>query len=365
VSEEDRVISAVAEGVELVIPADFNGATDLRDDIERLALGQYVKAGLGFELRDPKRRGAGDFSVFPVDDSALKAGPELEALAAQSDPAKLFASLRERFPGALIQANIPLDPEYGYLARHGYDVQRGGLFYASFDDSYSPNYDLVEVMRGRTTKKDSLEAMLEPWHQLILSGDSAKRFGGGSAAKSIHGEELGYPRLYVKSSTDDPAKIDLDEIAANIRRGAVILTSGPFLDFKLMDAGPGDWGQPGEDGLLYYETIAEAPEWIQIHRVSGEKEGFFFNRALVINRGDPIQYPPPNEHGRVRRLKALRDWCGYMTAEGTETMEPVLARMSPDPLDAPVPLAVSGPVFYDEDKDGKYTPPPPTRRHRN
>jgi hypothetical protein len=366
VSEEDRVISAVAEGVELIIPTDYNVVTDLRDDINLLGLGDYIQAGLGFEIRDPKRQNAADFSVFPIDFApAAQLQPKIDALVAETDPKQAFAAVRRDFPGALLQVNRPLDPDRGYFIRHGYQAKRGGLFYVEFDDSYSDNYDLIEVMRGRPTASQKLEDLLEPWHQLILSGDVTKRFGGGSASGGIHGDEVGYPRLYVKSSTDDPAKIDLREIAENIRKGAVILTSGPFLDFTVMDQGPGNWTKPGDDGFLYYDMKASAPAWLKVQAVSAEKEGHFFTRAYVMTPGDPIQYPPPNEGDRVRRIKTLRDWCAIMTAEGTETMEPVLARVSPDPLDAPVPLAVTGPIFFDEDADGKYTPPPPTRRHRN
>jgi hypothetical protein len=366
VSEEDRLIAAVAEGVELIIPGDFNHVTDLRDDIERLQLGDRIKAGLGVVLRDPKRRGDGEFGVFPLLAEPLDAAPDaLAALAAEPDPATLFAALRERFPGALIQANRPLDPEYGYLARHGYAATRGALFYAEFDASYSKNYDLLEVMRGRQTAATKLDDLMEPWHQLILTGDDGKRFNGGSASRTLHGEETGYPRLYVKSSTDDPAKIDLAEIAENVRRGAVILTTGPFLDLKVFDAGPGEKCQLGDDNFLYYDIQAFAPVWMPIVRVSVDKEGHFFARPFIIERGDKSrQYPEPLARDRVRRVRPLRDWCVTLSAEGLETMEPVLSRQSPSMGDIPLARAISGPVFFDYDLDGKYTPPPPSRRHR-
>lgn len=76
-------------------------------------------------------------------------------------------------------------------------------------------------------------------------------------------------------------------------------------------------------------------------------------------RGKPTSLParaidkPTHWRGSVD-LRIDRDSYVLVIVRGEDSLEPVLARIPDHP--APLPMAVTNPIFLDRDGDGKYTP---------
>ena len=67
------------------------------------------------------------------------------------------------------------------------------------------------------------------WLQILNQGH--KVWGiAVSDAHTVHGNGAGGWRTYVKSSTDEPDKIDWRELVRNSKAGQMILTNGPYLE---------------------------------------------------------------------------------------------------------------------------------------
>jgi hypothetical protein len=365
VSLKARLMSAVAEGVEFLIITDENTLTDPRPMIDELGLQDRLRVAGGIQFRDYKRQMPGVFSVFPVPFNTPKEKVEkvAEAVTQMESPDEIFKLLRKEFTGALIQIDDPIDPETGYLTRMGYEYKAQYAIYTQWDEKYSTNYDLIQLMHGREMKIDDWEQRLEAWHQVVLTGHDKARYTAGSASKGVYGEETGYPRTYIEAGTDDPAKLDINELMRSLKRGAVVASMGPFIDLKVDDARPGSFQKAKDDGFAYFDEIKVlAPKWQLVNTVSFDREGSFANRAFVVKPGFPQQYPTPYDTHSIRRIRIRRDTYIQIQAEAVQTMAPVLAKVSPLDREVPVPRAITGPIFLDYDGDGQYTPPIPSRR---
>ena len=85
-------------------------------------------------------------------------------------------------------------------------------------------------------------------------------------AHSVYGNGVGGWRTYVKSSTDDPAKIDWREMSREAKAGHMILSSGPYLDVSAGD------GAIAGDSIQHSPTLpinieVQCTDWLDIDRV--------------------------------------------------------------------------------------------------
>ena len=74
--------------------------------------------------------------------------------------------------------------------------------------------------------------MLLDWFNLLNRGHRYAAVGN-SDSHSVYGNYAGYPRNFVRSSTDDPGAIQPTDVAAVLRKRQVFTTLGPFVDFSV------------------------------------------------------------------------------------------------------------------------------------
>ncbi|MCX7765142.1 MAG: hypothetical protein N2246_00325 [Candidatus Sumerlaeia bacterium] len=90
VTQKDRVIAAVCEGVEWLVTGDTNVATDLQQAINELGLNKWIKATPGVNLEFDSPSAPGNFLIFPADQKAVETiVPKLEELT-KWQPKKIF-----------------------------------------------------------------------------------------------------------------------------------------------------------------------------------------------------------------------------------------------------------------------------------
>ncbi len=236
---------------------------------------------------------------------------------------------------------------------------------------------------------EPIKGMTDDWLRMIDHG-IYKTGVGASDAHSLAYYELGVPRTYLRSRSDDPVGIDIHEIVHDYKTGKAFATYGPFVDFTIDGLGPGEVVDArGAGGRVELRLRVQSPEWFDVSRVEIYRNGYLEH----VFDGDEI--PVPNEAVvnldlRIP-LRIEEDSWFVVFAMGLRgrTLRPVYG--SPDlppiyisdifsgafagvPIPLPetllffklpvyyptMPLAVTNPVFVDVDgeKDGCLITPP-------
>ncbi|HZL89748.1 MAG TPA: CehA/McbA family metallohydrolase [Pirellulaceae bacterium] len=194
------------------------------------------------------------------------------------------------------------------------------------------------------------------WMQLINLGYRHTGVINTDAHYNFHGSG-GY-RNYIKSSSDDPAKIDTLEMVHSSQHGHLVMTTGPFLDVKLRPA-PADseraFAIPG-DGVVArgrrctLSIRVQCPNWFDINRV----QVFLSGRpakALNFSR---------RENGELFKSGVVKFDQTMPLALESDTHIIVaaigegltLGRVMGPQWGSQPPCAVANPIFVDVDGDG-------------
>jgi hypothetical protein len=176
-------------------------------------------------------------------------------------------------------------------------------------------------------------------------------------------ENAGFGRSFVKSSTDDPAAIDEDELTVNVKAMNLSGTSGPFIRFSVEDDNLMD-KQMGETAVSTGKKVVikirvEAAPWIPVEEVRiyrncdlietrAIKSSKVLGKVLRFNQALPIEGIDADSFITVEasvRIDGDGDPITPGLLETVQTIEPGV-----------VPLGFTNPVFVDRDGDG-YVPP--------
>lgn len=231
VTLEDRVIALVAEGVRYAVPTDHNHVTDYAPAV--LSLGAELGTIPGVEITTWEPA-FGHFNAFPFPlDPALPANGAPSFLGLT--PSGLFAALRERAPGAIVQVNHPrLEPGIGYFDQVGFDPITGEA-----SGPYSGEFDTLEVWNGfDLARPANTERNLAEWIAMLARGQRVVATGN-SDSHTVRTEWAGYPRtyVYVEGGVENPLEpIVASADATATDAGAASLDAGAPLD-AAVDAG--------------------------------------------------------------------------------------------------------------------------------
>jgi hypothetical protein len=165
--------------------------------------------------------------------------------------------------------------------------------------------------------------------------------------------ESGFVRNYLKSPTDDPARIQTLNIVRAAEQGNVIMTTGPFLEV-LLEAGDAK-GTAGDDvavpqGKAVLHVRVQCPNWFDIDRVQVLLNGRPAERFNFTRFATPQRFAS----GVVKfhqelPLQLQSDTHVIVAALGEKsTLGPV---MGPT-WGKLMPIAVSNPIYADVDGGG-------------
>src|SRR5205085_8897988 len=127
------------------------------------------------------------------------------------DPATLFARAAAQVPEGILQLNHPrLDRFGGYLEAIGYDAAAGRAERSPADLGFPAAHDLpidrfqaMEVFNG--IDADHADLAYADWVSFVNLG-LTPTMTGNSDSHSL-GRVAGFPRNYVRSEIDDPARL--------------------------------------------------------------------------------------------------------------------------------------------------------------
>ncbi|MBM4387991.1 MAG: hypothetical protein FJ088_09665, partial [Deltaproteobacteria bacterium] len=129
------------------------------------------------------------------------------------------------------------------------------------------------------------EGVIDDWFNLLNHG--VKPTGMGNSDSHDAYFEAGYPRNYIKSSSDFPGGLDRKELMKNIQDGAVSISSGPFIRFRINGADIGATVKAAGEIRLYVQV--QTPSWFGIDRIEIYRNGGLFKFIELDNPVEVIE----------------------------------------------------------------------------
>jgi hypothetical protein len=343
---EHRVIEFVSDGVEVLVSTDHNVVTDYQPTVAALGVGKLITTIMGDELTT---NGWGHFGAFPLPRDLTAAGQG--AVLVHGHSAKdIFGEVRKHARGALIDVHHPrLDGGIGYFSVGEFDphADRAARRGFSFD------FDAVEVLNGyQDPVRKSVDRTIDDWLGLLNHGHIVTATGN-SDTHHLDFNIGGYPRNYVRVSDDHPAAITPAQIAGALRAHQSFFTTGPFVRLRAGRADIGDVA-PARNGRAALQIEVDAAPWMSLDRVILYVDGKEARRWRV---------PAATTVARFQQTVDVtfpRDGYAVVRVDGDRLMAPVVGD---DRTFGVRPLALTNPIFFDVDGNGRYDPAYPHGAH--
>jgi hypothetical protein len=163
----------------------------------------------------------------------------------------------------------------------------------------------------------------------------------------------GYPRNYVRVRDDRPDHVTPGEVATAVKNHQAFFTTGPFVRFR---AGKGDMGDlvPAPGGKATVDIEIDAAPWISVSRVILYVSGKEANRWPIPESQDVVRF-------RIRHdINLPMDGYAVVRVDGDKIMAPVVGDNRTFGV---YPLALTNPIFFDVNGNGRYDPEHPHGPH--
>ncbi|MBX3733604.1 MAG: carboxypeptidase regulatory-like domain-containing protein [Verrucomicrobiae bacterium] len=351
----DRLINLAAEHIEFAPTTEHNRFFDWGPHIEALGLAPFLKTVPGVELTGSGQH-MNSFPFEPVPHRQDNGAPMWNR-----DPRITAITLRGWQGGEplrWIQLNHP-DLAEDFNDRDGDGEPDGGFagldrLVDALETQNFVNDDLLaeapmRIVRGAAGRESVRQVWEFIWLQLLNRGTRLWATAVADA-HAVHGNGAGGWRVYLPSSSDDPARIDWRENVRNARAGRGIVTSGPFLQVACEDGTqPGDTTM--QPGMFHLHVRVQCTDWMDINRVQVLVNGrqrpdlnftrashpeWFGNGVVRFDRRLPIRL------SEDAHLIVVAVGEGLNLQKGFGTSDQAGLR----------PCAYNNPIFVDVDGDG-------------
>jgi hypothetical protein len=353
--QRQRVVSFVAEGGEVIVATDHDVVSSYADSIRDLGLSARIRSIVGVESTNISHtaqtpHSGGHVNVFPVPFRA----EQTRGGALRGEGLRLRDLIRNAraLPGAaIVQLNHPRDTigrEHGgsyfeHLAVVGepldpsqpLDAPGNRVLLEADPDSglRDIDFDAIELLNG--TQLSEYPHVRRDWFALWRAGFAVT----GLANSDTHNlsNVVAVPRSYVAVDDDRIAAFSETELIESVRRGAAFGTTGPLLDVRLGDAGPGGVFR-GDRGTL--QIGVRSASWIPVSTARVFVDGQLY-AEIPIEAREALQV----------ELAFTADAFIVVEVEGSPSAA------FADLLPGLRPLAFSNPIRVDADADGQWRAP--------
>jgi len=334
---EFKVSTLAASGVEIPVATDHEYIADYNPYINKLGLQKWIYGIVGEELTTLLY---GHFNPFPITQDASQAN--MGAMKwFQKTPATLFADVRKAWPNAVFQVNHPRSPPIGgYFNFVGYDAATGVFKYK---DQWSQNFDAFEVFNSDSWSLTKEE--VQDWFSFLDRGFLVTGTANSDSHHAMN-SEAGWPRNYVKLSTDIPANLSLSEFSKSVKAQKVLMSGGPFVTVSIGGKSMGEVAD-AKSGKVSLAIKVQAPTWMKmttLQVVMGGKE--VKKITLDSTTADPKN--PVIRYNNTVELLPTADTHVVVAISGGSSLAPVSRGSA---------FAVTNPIYLDVDGNGVYDAP--------
>lgn len=347
---EGRLAALVAEHVEFSPATEHQRITSYKPYLKAMGVEHLMGTSDGIELTGQPLPLA-HLNAFPLHahpHTQFGGGPAVDA-----DPRVQIKRLLDHDGGAekLMQQN---HPDIGWLVydKDGDGKPDGGYGTLEYTDVIEIWRTSILDMKPTTNRagKRTNDRMFN-WLQLLNQGHRLPGVSNTDAHHCFH--DSGAIRNWVRSATDDPARVKELDVVRDSKKGRLVMSSGPFLEASLIGpGGPAHAASPGDDiavpqGEGQLKVRVQTPNWFGVNRV----------QVLVNGRPDAAlnftraTHPTMFADGVVKfdqtipvKLAADAHVIVVAAEEGGST-GPVMGG-------GDVPMAVANPIYVDVDGGG-------------
>lgn len=327
---EDKIASYVAMDVHIMVNTDHDYHADLAPTVQAMGLRNRIATIVGNEITPLNTMG--HFNAFPqrYDPNAWNNG----AIEWHDKKAgEIFAAARKNYRGdSIVMINHPRAPTMGYFLHIGLDPKTGEI---KRPEEFSEDFDAIEVMNGMSVA--AAEVVMQDWFYFLNRG---KRVLGIGTTDSHHSFRLqpGLPRTYVHFGHRNPARVTPDNLVAQLRKGDVVVCSGPVLTLTAADArNPRRTVRIGDTLKLQGDAIqlnieARAASWVRVKSLQ-----------VIVNGQVALEQPLNQPDGKPLDYKATLT----VPVQGEKGW--LIVRIVGDKFTAllpDAPMAFTNPVYY-------------------
>lgn len=357
-SQRGRVLNLAAEHIEFAPCTEHNRISTYDDHITALGLKPFLSTVTGMELTGSPLP-LNHQNVFPLIYSprTQDGGAPVTDVSPEAQMERIAAW--DNNSVKLIQQN---HPDLGWLF---YD--RNGDQAA--DEGYSRSFGIMNVMEIHP-----IDPLLNPtrydmrdgkafgnqrtlnWLQLLNQGFRIYGVVNTDSHYNYHGS--GGLRIWIKSSIDDPAKINSDEMRDNSRAGHIIMSNGPYLEATFRESGSKESGVvAGQDLNAASKKVTasikvQCPNWFDIDTVIVLVNGRRTDKLTFSRDTHPAMFGSEKNVVKFNQdidVELTEDsHLIVVTGHRTQIIGEVMGPM----WGAQHPAALNNPVFVDIDGDG-------------
>lgn len=346
----DRVMTAAAAGLEVVLATDHEFVTDLQPAIEAAGMTDWVATRPGQEVTASSPEHITALDLPAVSDHPRGAPVPWYGLGL----GEIYEAIRDQ-GGLAVGLNHPRGG-CNVLCLIGYDRILGD---ATLDDPlalgldpgmsiWSWDLDFMEVQRGSRFWLDpdnpDETGVLDDWLSFLNHGHRVTAVG----ASDVHGLEVpGTPRTYFPSSTDLPAEFVAEDLWTSVVDGEVLVSQGAFARVLINDtAGMGD---------TVTDTDGTVDLWLQVEAVPS----IDVTHAVVLANCDQVAEVLTTDPDGIVKIDThvdvplAADAHIVVIAYGAEYLPLGLKQFGA----TGVPRVFTNAIYVDADGNGSFDPP--------
>lgn len=344
VSLEDRVISCIGEGLQVLVATDHNYVTDLAPIVKRLGLQEWAHAIIGNEITTRKFM-YGHFNAFPMEVKPTEPGAGATAYEGVV-AAELFKSALAVPGEQVIQVNHPRAGDIGYFDRVHLNPLDGTTTHSNWSDLFTA----IEIFNGK--RSDQFEETRDDWFALLNIGYRFTATGNSDSHK-VYEAEPGYPRNYVfMGSTQAPeAPLDVPTFVKAVNDDhAVVVTNGPFITVTADNNTSIGGSTTIKDGPVKLRVSVLGPNFVQPNEVILFANGKRVRAEKFAETSAPLKW-----EGVLEDDPTTDTWY-VVEVRGDKSLQPILTPFKEGVVELdPTPLAITNPIWVDRNGDGKFT----------
>lgn len=342
ISGTGQLQHAAAHGLEVVVHTEHENIVDQHAEPAEGGVDAWVNNVVGEEVTASVPE---HLTMFPSEADGTARGGFIQWYGMDLD--ELFGAMRERSGGGINLLNHP-----SYLNSIGWDridaqatLEDPTLLGLSPDAAlWSWDLDGIEVMNGHASpfmqgnhRFDNWESMLNAGHPLVAVGCSDDHGGW----------EVGFPRSYWASPTDDPADFEVQDLEDAFLAGQVEASTGAFARVQADGtAGMGD---------LLTDTDGSVDLWVQVQAIPE----IDVTHVVVFVNCDQVLSVAADEPDGVLKLEDSfsipvdGDSALVIAAFGEGYLPLGMPQFDP----SGVPRVLTSAIYVDGDGDGLFTAP--------
>ncbi len=336
---EFKVATLVAQGVELPACTDHEYIADYTPYIAKLGMQKWINGIVGEELTTLTY---GHFNLFPIKQDPTKSNMGA-IIWYQKTPPKLFADVYKTWPDAVLQVNHPRSAAIGgYFTYVGYNVQTGKA--DKIPSEWSRNFDAFEVFNSKSWKGVTGEAA--DWFSFLDRGFLVTGTGNSDSHKAYY-SQVGWPRNYIKLSTDKPDKLSLAEFSKAVKGQKVMIGGGIYIEASI---GGKSYGEVADatSKKVKVKIKVQAPTWMKADTLMVYTAGGVQAHKVTLDSKTADPKNPVVRYDDSLEVLPTADSYVIVVVTGSGSHSPVSSGS---------PFAVTNPIYLDVDGNKAYDSP--------